>query len=75
MDTTKDTRRREVLDYEERVEIWTRIGAEDEDVPLLRRLWPLPVGRTGPRRVRGVPGDGQGLAKPGRGSTGLRPNE
>ncbi len=27
MDETKDTRRREVLDYEERVEIWTRIGA------------------------------------------------
>jgi DnaJ-class molecular chaperone len=27
MDETKDTRRREVLDYEERVEIGTRIGA------------------------------------------------
>jgi len=27
MDETKDTRRREVRDYEERVEIWTRIGA------------------------------------------------
>ncbi len=27
MDETKDTRRREVLDYEERVEIWSRIAA------------------------------------------------
>ncbi len=42
MDETKDTRRREVLDYEERVEIWTRIAAARRtcrDCGGLGRFW------------------------------------
>ncbi len=42
MDETKDTRRREVLDYEERVEIWSRIAAARRtcrDCGGLGRFW------------------------------------
>ncbi len=42
MDETKDTRRPEVLDYEERVEIWGRIAAARRtcrDCGGLGRFW------------------------------------